>query len=175
MYKFEDIIADNFEEIQLNFKIGLNKKGYLYDEDIMNDAFINCAKTLQNKLLTKKDAIKYYWVAYINKYKTYSKKSQKFIEMIDDIIDTEQYNINIDIFYNEIIKAIQDKFGVKKAFIWELYVCHGKTAKEIRNIGFDEVDNFVYFNRQIKRYIINHILSKKHFSELANNRFEDGA
>lgn len=175
MYKFEDIIVDNFEEIRNNFKIGLNKKGYLYNEDIMNDAFISCMKTLQNKLLTKKDAIKYYWTAYINKYKTYSKQSKKFIEMIDDIIDINQYNIYADILYDEIIKAIRDKFGVRKAFIWEMYVCQGKTSKEIRSMGFNDIDNFIYFNRQVKRYLTNHILNKKHFLELANNRFEDGA
>ena len=39
--KFSDIIAENFIEISENFKVGLKSKGYQYDEDIMNDAFIS--------------------------------------------------------------------------------------------------------------------------------------
>ena len=39
---FADIIASNYEEIKRNFKSGLRDRGYDWDEDLMNDAFISC-------------------------------------------------------------------------------------------------------------------------------------
>ena len=60
---------------------------------------------------------------------------------------------------------------VNKAYIWDLYVCRGKSAKEIRNMGIMDVDNFVYFTRSIKRYIQNHVIPKnKKLQELILNR-----
>ena len=164
---FADIVEENFDEIQKNFRAGLKNKGYPYIEDLMHDAFINCNSALQGKEMSKKDAIKYFWTAYINKYKTYltQNKYECFEDMIEfDQIDDE-YNNSTDEIYNIIMKAVQDKFGVKMAYVWELYACHGKSAKEIRNMGF-EVDNFVYLNRQVKRYIYNHVIPE-------NNRLRE--
>lgn len=176
MPNFEDIVIENFVEIQRNFKSGLINKGYSYDEDLFNDAFISCRNALSDKELTKKEVIKYFWTAYVNKYKTKMSKNKNhlsFEDMIDEIDDiNEEYNDVPDKIYDIIIKAIQDKFGLKKAFIWELYVCRGKSAKEIRNMGFD-VDNFVYLTRQIKRYIHNHLIpNNKELQELIKNRKE---
>ena len=161
MSKFEDIIIENFAEIQRNFKSGLLNKGYLYDEDLMNDAFISCNNALNKKDLSKKEAIKYFWTAYINKYKTKMSKTPHHLS-IEDVVEDfdnidEEYNDVPDKIYDIIIQAIRDKFGLKKAFIWEMYVCQGKSAKEIRNMGFT-VDNFVYLTRQVKRYINNQLI-----------------
>ena len=102
-----------------------------------------------------------------------NKNHLSFEDMIDEIDDiNEEYNDIPDKIYDIIIKAIQDKFGLKKAFIWELYVCQGKSAKEIRNMGFN-VENFVYLTRQIKRYISNHLIpNNKELQELIKNRKE---
>ena len=170
---FANIVADNFQEIQRNFKAGLRDKGYQYNEDIMNDAFISCNQSLKDRLLSKKEAIKYYWVAYINKYKTtVSKNKLKYVDILDDIdTEDEEYNDTIDEIYKIIISEIQDRFGLRKAYIWDLYVCQGKSAKEIRSMGIMDVDNFVYFTRSIKRYIQNHIIPKnKKLQELITIR-----
>ena len=174
--KFIDIIVENFNEIQRNFKIGLLNKGYMYDEDLFNDAFISCNNALYDKELTKKEAIKYFWTAYINKYKTKMSKNKNllsFEDVTNDIdLSEEIYDETIDEIWNIIIQAVRDKFGIKKAFIWELYVCHGKSSKEIRNMGI-QVDNFVYLTRQIKRYILNQLIpSNQKLQELIKNRKE---
>lgn len=160
---FADIIAANFQEIQRNFKSGLKNKGYSYDEDLMNDAFVSCNATLKDRQMKKKDAIKYYWTAYINKFKTKQTSKKPVISyenIIEEIepIDNQEYREEIDQIYDIIIKAVQDKFGIKKAYIWDLYVCKGKSIKEIRSMGLDCIDNYVYFTRQVKRYILNHVV-----------------
>lgn len=171
---FNDIISRNFNEIQRNFKAGLQNKGYPYDEDILNDAFVSCSKSLKEKELSKTEAIKYYWVAYINKLKT-KLLSKKYNISLDDDIDylDEEYDDTADSIYDIIIEEIRNKFGVRDAHVWELYICKGKSAKEIRNMGFDYIDNFVYFNRKIKRYILNHVIpNNQKLKELIDNRKE---
>lgn len=174
--EFENIIIDNFNEIQRNFKSGLTNKGYKYDEDLINDTFISCRNSLVGKKFTKKEAIKYFWTAYINKYKTKMTKKSLSVEYLSDLTDIEEFDSNydntIDEIYDIIIQGIRDKFGLKYAYIWELYICYGKSSKEIRNMGFD-VDNFVYLTRKIKRYIINHLIpSSTRLQELIQTRKE---
>lgn len=170
---FADIIASNYEEIKRNFKSGLRDRGYDWDEDLMNDAFISCNSALKDKPIDKKDAIKYFWTSYINKYKT--KKSKEIsTESIEDVdIEDVTYDKDIDRIYDIIISELQDRFGIRKAYIWDLYVCQGKSAKAIRSMGFDDIDNFIYFNKQIKRYIKKHIIpSNKELYELIKIRME---
>lgn len=159
---FSIIIAENYNEIIRNFRIGLKAKGYEYDEDLINDAFISCYNTIKDREITKSEAIKYYWAAYINKYKTKLEK-EKYIEFYEDMtefedIAVEKYNNSPDLIYNMIIKELQDKFGVRKIYEWELYITHEKTSKEIKNMGFGDIENFAYFTKQVKRYIKNHII-----------------
>lgn len=173
---FAEIIAENFEEIRRNFKTGSINKGYPWDEDILNDAFISCNSALKDKCLSKTDALKYFWTSYVNKIKTKLSKQDYTISLddcdVDEIEDTHNYDV--DRIYDIIIESIQDKFGLRKAYIWDLYVCRGMSAKKIRNMGFNDVDNFIYFNRQIKRYIKNHVIPKNvELQELIKNRFEN--
>ena len=81
---FSDIVAENFNEIYKNFRIGLKSKGYAFSEDIMNDAFISCVTTLKDKQMSKQEALKYYWTAYINRFKTLT-TSEHRIEYVEDI------------------------------------------------------------------------------------------
>jgi hypothetical protein len=176
--KFADIVAENFKEIQGNFRKGLPSKGYSYDEDIMNDAFISCCNALKDKELTKSEALKYYWTAYINKHKTHSSKIKHHIQ-IDEERDEEigvieeTYDNTIDNIYDIIMKGVRDKFGVRDARIFELHTCQGLTSKEIQDMGFDHVENLMYFTRKIKRYIMNHIIpSNQKLQELIKHRKE---
>ena len=87
MKTFSDLVRMNYDSIVQNFKSGLKRQGYVYDEDIMNDAFISCVNALKDKLMTQDEAIKYYWTSYINKLKTKSK--HKYYEEVWDEEDEE--------------------------------------------------------------------------------------
>ena len=157
-YTFAEIVADNFSEILKNFKSGLKSKGYEFIEDLMNDAFISCNSALKDKKMTKQEAVKYYWTSYINKYKTYITKN-RYVSLDENYEEIDEpYNSGVDEIYDTIINELRNKFGVRKTFIWEMYACRGMSAKEIRAMGFNEIENFVYFNRKITRYIHNHII-----------------
>ena len=175
---FSDIIASNYNEIRRNFKNGLISKGYVFDEDIMSDAFLSCYNTLKDRKITKPEALKYYWVAYVNKLKTKIQK-ESLIDYHEDMaedfedIELEKYDDTTDRIYNIIITELQDHYGVRKTTIWEMYACQGKSAKEIRNMGFNDISNYAYFMKQIKRYIKNHIISEnKELQELIAIRKE---
>lgn len=175
---FADIVATNYNEIVRNFKAGVKNYGYVYDEDIMNDAFISCFNSLKDKKLTKQEAIKYYWVAYVNKYKTKQEREQIMdcydnVEEEFDDIATENYNSTTDKIYDIIISGVQDHYGVRKATIWEMYACQGKSSKEIKAMGFSDIDNYAYFTKQVKRYIKNHIIAEnRELQELIAERKE---
>ena len=156
---FAEIVSANFTEIQRNFRSGLKDKGYEYNEDLMNDAFISCMTALKDKNLTKQEAIKYYWTSYINKYKTWSQRHQ-YVPIPGDYeeIDDSHYDPTTDEIYNMIMEGLRDEFGVRIAYIWELHFCEGKTAKEIAKMGIPGVENYVYLGRKIKRFITKHII-----------------
>lgn len=157
-YTFAEIVADNFSEILKNFKSGLKSKGYEFIEDLMNDAFISCNSALKDRKMTKQEAIKYYWASYINKYKSCMAKN-RYVSLDENYEEIDEpYNSGVDEIYDIIINELRDKFGIRKTFIWEMYACRGMSAKEIKGMGFDEIENFVYFNRKIKRYIHHHII-----------------
>lgn len=172
---FSDIVAENFNEIYKNFRIGLKSKGYAFSEDIMNDAFISCVTTLKDKQITKQEALKYYWTAYINRFKTLTEKEHK-IEYIEDMTEYEDipsstYNDSPDKIYDIIIKELQDHYGVKKTYLWELYALKGKTTNEIKAMGFKDIKNYAYFTKQVKRYIKSHIIKDNQLlQELIKNR-----
>lgn len=160
---FSTIVAENYNEIVRNFKSGLKSKGYIFDEDIMNDAFLSCYNTLKDKKITKQEALKYYWVAYINKFKNKVNKVgllDYYEDMSDNFenIESEKYDPTIDRIYDIIIGELQDQFGTRKAYIWELYACKGVSSKDIKAIGLNCVNNFAYFTKQMKRYIKKHII-----------------
>ena len=55
-----------------------------------------------------------------------------------------------------------------------MYACQGMSAKEIRAMGLNDVTNFAYFTKQVKRYIKNHIIAEnKELQELINIRKEN--
>lgn len=175
---FPNVVAENYDEIVRNFKAGTKNHGYVFDEDIMSDSFISCCNSLKDKEITKQEAVKYYWVAYVNKYKTRQEHEQIMdcydnVEEEFDDIEAEHYNSTTDKIYDIIITELQDHYGVRKATIWEMYACQGKSSKEIRMMGLDDIDNYAYFTKQVKRYIKNHIIKEnKVLQELIAERKE---
>lgn len=173
---FSDIVAENYTEIERNFRSGLKSKGYPWDEDVMNDAFLSCYNSLKDKKITKQEAIKYYWVSYLNKLKTKLHNpsimdyKEDMVEEFDDI-EVTKYDTTIDRIYDIIIWGLQDQFGVRKASVWELYTCRGIQAKELKKMNINCVDNYSYFTKQMKRYINNHIIPEsKELKELISLR-----
>lgn len=174
---FADIVADNFYEIRDNFKKGLKGKGYKYDEDVLSDAFISCNTALKDKYLTKEEAVKYYWTAYINKLKSKSAKNSNIVYISDisynddifeqykdiDVID-EQYNEDVDILYNYIMSKVEEKYGEYETRIFDLHICQGVHTKELIKMGYTDV-NFEYLTKKIKRYIKNHIINNKEIND----------
>lgn len=159
--EFSVIISENFEEIRNNFKSGLKSRGYKYDEDILADTFIKCNSTLKDKKLTKKEAIKYFWVSYINTIKNDNKQNKKTVELSNkyDIINDE-YNDDIDNLYNIIIKELYNKFGEKTTNIWIQYKFNKKTFKDILNT-YDVDKDFQYTIKKIRKYLKNDLYKNK--------------
>lgn len=157
---FATIISSNFNEICKNFKIGLKKQGYKYNYDILADTFIRCHNRLQGKLMSKKEAIKYLWVAYINRLKNEYNKSDKLIDLPEefDIVDDE-YDVNIDKLYNHITSEVRKKFGDKITSLWVDYTCHNKTYNNIIEENPD-INSFQYTLRKIKKFINNEIIKR---------------
>ena len=161
-FTFSELVANNFDEIVRNFKVGLKKNGYRYDEDVMNDAFINCYNSLKDKELTKQEMLKYFWTSYINRLKNVMLR-ENHIEYCDDMslyedIEETAYNNTPDRIYNIILQELQDHFGIRKTTMWELYTCKGKTTNEIKAMGFKNVPNMACLSKVFKRYINNHII-----------------
>jgi hypothetical protein len=173
--RFDEIIAENFEEICRNFKTGLAKVGYPYDEDLMQDAYVSCHCALKGKLMTKQEAIKYYWTSYINKYKTFIAKQHETLSYDDvdmDLYDIEdkEYNTSIDDAYNVVINELYDMYGVKKTTMWEAYITKNKELKQIYGEDYKKY-KFANITKQIKRYINKHVLkSNRELQEILANK-----
>jgi hypothetical protein len=159
-------VGKYYDEIRKNFKACAGKNNIQWSEDILHDAFISCNNTLKDKIIDKKEAIKYYWVAYVNKYRTQMSKQKKF-DSIEDLTELDDEELNLecgsynnipDKIYDIIMSGVQDQFGLRIAYIWDLYTCRGYSSKELREMGFDFIQNFVYFSKSIKRYIKHHII-----------------
>lgn len=172
---FTNIIARNFNKIQRNFRVGLHKRGYHYDEDILSDALLKCMQTVGDKIMTEAEAITYYWTAYMNCYKNNISKNSK-VDLIDecdiDLYQSEDdvYDNSIDEIYDIVISSLKEKYGEHDINIWEMHVCNGMSLEDIDNMGFGHVDNFNYLSKSIKRYIKNHILMEnKRLRELLLN------
>lgn len=161
-----DVVAEKFEDIKKNFKAGAKKKGYEWDEDLLSDAILSCYNSLKDKKLSVEEILKYLWVSYINKYKNKYRRDQrlKYVDEWNDdewgIMDESEYQGDVDEIYNSINSGLEDKYGVRSAFIWNEHVCQGKTQNEIKKMGMKGVDNYMYFTRKIKRYINNHIIKE---------------
>ena len=65
--------------------------------------------------------------------------------------------IGINKIYDIVIAELQDEFGIRETYIWELYELKGVSSKKLKAMGVD-IDNFIYFNKKIKRYIKKRII-----------------
>lgn len=166
---FVEIISQNFAEIKNNFKSGLGKLGYEYSEDILADTFIKCNSALNDKKLTKKEAIKYFWTAYINTLKNIKVKNKKFIEMPENIdMINEEYNNDIDKLYDAVIKMLYDKFGEEDINIWIQYKFNKTTFNEILNI-YNNDKSLQYMFKKIGKFLKHNIYNDKNIIKILDD------
>lgn len=154
VYDFSTIISENFIEIRNNFIIGLKNHGYEYNEDILADTFIKCNTTLRDKKLTKKDSIKYFWTAYLNRLRNEYKKTHNKRESLDESVPVMdyQYDDTMDELYDYILNIITEKFGKNIAKAWEEYMCYGKTYKYVVE-KYNLSKNFQYYIKKINKLL----------------------
>lgn len=159
---FANIVAENYSEIKRNFISGLKGKSYKFDEDILSDTFISCNTSLKDKLLTKEDAIKYFWTSYINKLKSQPVRNTVYIDEIvtldedcnanyDDFGFVAEYDNDIDDIYNYILDKLYEKFGEYFTNIWKQHVCDNKKTNDLIVEYSDSDLNYQF--KKIRRYI----------------------
>ena len=171
--KFSNIIAANFMEIKKNFKTGLKNSGYKWDEDIFMDAYIKCDSVLKDKLMDKKEALKYYWTAYVNKIKNKYKSRYTVMDEIPEDYDKidEEYNEDKDLLCEIMYNAVVKKFGKPIANAWVDHRCFGKKSEQImREYKFDQ--DFHYILKRIKKYINEDLMEDSYVREIYDNTLE---
>lgn len=171
--KFSTIVANNFVEIKKNFKTGLKNSGYKWDEDIFMDAYVKCDSVLKDRLMDKKEALRYYWTAYVNKMKNKYKSRYSIMDEIPEDYDKiyEEYNEDKDLLCDELYKSVKNKFGESVARAWIDYRCFGKKVDVImKDYKFDQ--DFHYTLKRIKKYIGEEISKNTYMQELKDNLLE---
>ena len=138
---FMDIIDAHYKDIVSLFKSRLYKIEKTFDEDVFNDSFIKCAQRFGNNTITYDDAVKYFWIAYINTVKgVETKRLNHPFESIDimdyDCIDENEHSY-AQYIYNIVMSAITEAFNEDDMMIYSLYKYHGWTEKELADAGYD--------------------------------------
>lgn len=161
---FMDIISIHYKEIKTLFKSRLRSNDSTFDEDCFNDAFIKCAQRFKNNIITYDDAVKYFWIAYVNTYKgTHSKASRRFVESIEesgfDCIDEEDPSC-AKYVYDTVMLAIEEAFNTDDMMIYSLYKYHNWSEKELIDAGYDCTNLKIRINtihKFVKAYCKTHI------------------
>lgn len=166
---FVEIISQNFVEIRNNFKSGLRKLGYEYDEDILADTFIKCNSTLNDKKLTKKEAIKYFWTAYVNTLKNVKLRNKKITEFPEnfDMINDE-YNDDVDKLYDTVMEILYNNFDENDVNIWIQYKFNKTTFNEILKL-YDSDKNLQYIFKKIGKFLKNNIYNDKNIVKILDD------
>lgn len=166
-------VAGSYGEIKGNFKKGLSKMKYSFDEDLFSDTILKCNNTFGDKVITKEEALKYFWVAYLNGYKNDKKKyAVKNAEAIPDnfnIADNRpEYNYEIDDTYNIIIDALKDRFGEKNADAWVKHILFKKPYNKM--LEDNEIpQNFHYTIKKIKKFLQGEIRNNKSIQQMVED------
>lgn len=163
---YMDIVGIHYKDIKTLFKSRLNNSGNAFDEDAFNDAFIKCAHRFGNTIITYNDAVKYFWVAYVNTMKgSRSKVSYEFIDSLEnsdfDCIDDEDPSY-AKYIYNIVMAAVTEAFGEDDMMIYSLYKYHGWTEAELIEAGYN-CNNIDIRIKNIHKFV--KAYCKKHISK----------
>lgn len=158
---FMDLVGLYYDDIKRTY-ISRSNGGRKFSEDIFNDAFIKCAKKFGNEIITYDDMIKYFWVAYVNTYKTDEAYNSK-ICLCDEYPELEDETENFSSkFYNDIMQAIEKAFSTNDMLIYSLYKYHDWSKKELLEAGYD-CNNFEIKLKNIHRFVKEY--TKKYIKE----------
>lgn len=152
---FADLISEDFQNIRRSFINRSKAVGYIFDEDLFMDAYVNCQVKLGDKPMTKIECIKYFWVAYHNKLKIPKQKLQT-VELNTTLEQTymnknEEYHAFIEDKCDEIERVVRKKYDSEIVDAWLLHMYEGKSYRELYAMGY--VFNFKNIFKQIHQYL----------------------
>jgi hypothetical protein len=161
-----DIVSSHYNDFKRTFTIRDNNRGRRFDDDSFNDAFIKCAQKFGNAIISYDDAIRYFWIAYVNTTKgSDSKKSKSCFDSLDDMeydcIDEDEQTYATYI-YNIVMNAVTEAYGYDDMMIYSLYKYHGWTEQELIDAGYD-VKNLDVRIKVIHKFVKTYC--KKHISK----------
>lgn len=157
---FMDIVGIHYDDIKrIYISRDLNSK-QKFNEDSFNEAFIKCAKRFGNDIITYDDAIKYFWIAYVNTCKN-EYKYENSIEFYDEYPEIEEESESFSKqLYNTIMNAIENAFSEEDMLIYSLYKYHNWSKQDLISAGYD-CNNFEERIKNIHRFVKE--FSKKNF------------
>lgn len=139
--QFMDIISVHYKDIRKLFVARSSNKGFQFSDDAFNDAFINCAQHFGNKTIDYDEAIKYFWIAYLNTVKGDISKNLRYVmcnefeeELISDDDIDEQF---AKYFYDTTMAAITEAFSEDDMMIYSLYKYNGWSENDLKAAGYD--------------------------------------
>lgn len=148
---FMDIIGCHYKNIVSLFKSRSN--AVEFDEDSFGDAFIKCVQRFGNEEISYEDAIRYFWVVYVNVCKNkFAYNTKHSTISIDDIDDIECESLDSIDIYNQTMDIIEKEFGEEYMMIYSLYKYYGWTEEDLQNEGYD-CTNLKDKIKEIHKYI----------------------
>ena len=155
--KFMDLISIHYKDIRCCFNSRLLKIGKSFNDDAFNDAFIKCAVRFGEKEITYDDAVKYFWVAFLNTTRNEDITNSKFDHEteIQDEID-EEYDTQIDEKFDKVCSIIESEFGKDNLLAFKMVICDGWDIDEL--IDNQYVDySFKSLFKKMKQFAKKHI------------------
>ena len=139
---FMDIVGIHYDDIKRIYSSRDKNRGQKFCEDSFNEAFIKCAAKFCNNIITYEDAIRYFWVAYVNTKKNsfkYTSSIELCEEYSDDIIDDNELSLAEKV-YDITENILKKKFGETEMLIYILYKYHNWSEKDLEISGYDCTD-----------------------------------
>lgn len=139
---FMDIVGIHYDDIKRIYSSRDKNRGQKFCEDSFNEAFIKCAAKFCNNIITYEDAIRYFWVAYVNTKKNtfkYTSSIELCEEYSDDIIDDNESSLAEKV-YDITENILKKKFGETEMLIYILYKYHNWSEKDLEISGYDCTD-----------------------------------
>lgn len=157
---FMDIIGIHYDDIKRLYASRDKNNNIKFCEDSFNDAFIKCAKKFGNDIITYEDAIKYFYVAYVNTHKgsynsqidvVFDNLENNNIEEISDKDDAENVEY-AKYIYDITMSAIKEVYNENDMYVYSLYKYHNWSEKELISSGYD-CTNFKEKIKEIHRFV----------------------
>lgn len=138
---FMDIISVHYKDIKKLFTTRCATRKIQFNEDAFNESFIKCAQHFGNDVIIYDDAVRYFWIAYLNTVKgDISKNSRAMLcnefeeEPLTDDDSDEQF---AKYFYDTTMAAITEAFSEDDMMIYSLYKYNGWSENDLKEAGYD--------------------------------------